>query len=65
MPHDEASSTALAFHEAVKTLPPAEQKQVAEAEADALRHGFSFIDYQKLRAYALKALGDPFVDSDF
>lgn len=61
VPAAEAGTAALAFHEAVKTLPPAEQERVVEAEHDALRHGFSFADFQKLKDLALRAIEDPFV----
>jgi len=60
LPATEAATEASAFREAVKTLPALEQQQIAEAEADALRHGFSFADFQKLKALALKAIEDPF-----
>jgi hypothetical protein len=65
LPQADATAAALAFYEAVKTLPPLEQQQVAEAEADALRHGFSFIDFQKLKGLALKAIEDPFAGAGF
>jgi hypothetical protein len=65
LPHAEAAARAQAFQQAVQTLSPAEQLQVAEAEADALRHGFSFIDFQKLKGYALKAIEDPFAGATF
>ncbi|MGE0057998.1 MAG: hypothetical protein AB7P33_14005 [Dehalococcoidia bacterium] len=61
MPQGDAAAAALAFQQAVKTLPQAEQDQIAEAEADALRHGFSFVDFQKLKDLALRAIEDPFV----
>ncbi len=61
MPQAEAAAAALAFQQAVKTLPPAEQHQVAAAEEDALRHGFSFVDFQKLKDLALRAIEDPFI----
>ncbi len=61
MPQAEAAAAALAFQQAVKTLPQAEQEQVAAAEEDALRHGFSFADFQKLKDLALCAIEDPFV----
>jgi hypothetical protein len=48
----------------VNTLQPAEQEQVAEAEADALRHGFSLTDFQKLKSLALRAIEDPFGAAD-
>src|SRR5688572_23113146 len=60
MPAAEMAASALAFQEAVETLPEDEQARIAEAETDALRHGFSFIDFQKLKDYALKAIEDPF-----
>jgi hypothetical protein len=61
MPESEASAAAFAFKQAVSTLQPEEQEQVAAAEEDALRHGFKFRDFQKLKAFALRALADPFV----
>ena len=63
LPAAEAASAALAFKQAVATLPESEQALIAEAEADALRHGFSFADFQKLKGYALKAIEDPFVSA--
>jgi hypothetical protein len=64
LPQAEATAAATAFQDAVKRLPPLEQEQIAEAEADALRHGFSFADVQKLRHLALRAIEDPFVALD-
>jgi len=64
MPAEEADAAALAFRQAVQTLPPADQERVIEAEADALRHGFSFLDFQKLKNYALRAIEDPYVSID-
>jgi hypothetical protein len=63
LPAAEAAAAALAFRQAVHTLPAAEQDKVAAAEADALRHGFSFIDFQKLKDYALRAIEDPYVSA--
>jgi hypothetical protein len=63
MPENEASAAALAFKQAVTTLEPEEQEQVAAAEEDALRHGFNFRDFQRLKAFALRALADPFVSA--
>ena len=64
MPQAEATAAAMAFRDAVRTLQPADQEQVAEAEADALRHGFSFTDFEKLKSLALRAIEDPFVAAD-
>jgi hypothetical protein len=61
LPAAEAAAAASAFRQAVATLPHAEQVSIAEAEADALRHGFSFLDFQKLKDYALRAIEDPYV----
>ena len=63
MPAAETAASALAFQQAVETLSEDEQARIAEAETDALRHGFSFIDFQKLKDYALKAIEDPFVSA--
>jgi len=63
LPATEAAASALAFRQAVEMLPEDEQERVSEAEADALRHGFSFIEFQKLKDYALKAIEDPFVSA--
>lgn len=65
LPQSEAAAAALAFHNAVKTLPEPEQQQIADAEADALRHGFSFVDFQKLKGLALKAIEDPYAGAGF
>jgi hypothetical protein len=65
MPQAEAEAEAQAFQQAVKRLTSIEQQQVAAAEADALRHGFSFIDFQKIKGYALKAIEEPFADVGF
>jgi hypothetical protein len=63
LPPMEAAASALAFRQAVETLPEEVQARVSEAEADALRHGFSFVDFRKLKDYALKAIEDPFVSA--
>lgn len=60
LPAAEAAAAALAFRNAVATLPHEEQQKVIAAEEDALRHGFSFLDFQKLKTYALKAIEDPY-----
>lgn len=59
MPDARAEAEARRFREAVALLPAAEQEAAAEAEADALRHGFTFPEFQKLKAYALRAIEDP------
>ena len=64
LPAAEAEAAAQNFRAAVASLPAAEQAMVIEAENDALRHGFSFVDFQKLRNYALRAIEDPFVSVD-
>jgi len=58
---EKASEASYAFQQAVKTMPPEEQLKIVNAEMDALRHGFSFADFQKLKHLALKSLEDPFL----
>lgn len=63
MSPEEATTASSAFRAAVATLPGDEQARVRAAESDALLHGFSLTDFQRLRHLALTAFSDPAVSA--
>lgn len=65
LPPAEAAVAASSFRQAVATLPSNTQREIRDAEADALRHGFNFPDFQRLRDLALDAVSDPAVSAGF